>query len=73
MRFGSFVTLPTSWPFSPAIDSTGPNTQLYNTALQWLKEDREFRRELEKKGRKVRGARKDDAVSALHDTVSKAC
>ena len=62
MRLGSFVTLPTSWPFenSPV---AGPDTQLYGVALQWLKEDRDFRRELEKKGRKVRGARKDDVGS----------
>lgn len=59
MRLGSFVTLPTSWPFEGA-PVVGPNTQLYNVALQWLKEDRDFRRELEKQGRKVRGARKDD-------------
>lgn len=59
MRFGQFVTLPTSWPFSEA-KADGPNTQLYNVALQWLKEDREFRKELEKNGRKLRGPRKDE-------------
>ncbi|KIP10393.1 hypothetical protein PHLGIDRAFT_101292 [Phlebiopsis gigantea 11061_1 CR5-6] len=59
MRLGSFVTLPTSWPFED-FSVAGPNTQLYGVALQWLREDRDFRRELEKKGRKVRGARKDD-------------
>lgn len=36
-----------------------PSTTLYNVALQWLKEDRENRRELEKNGRKTRGARRD--------------
>lgn len=64
MRLGSFVTLPTIWPFENG-SVVGPNTQLYNVALQWLKEDRSFRRELEKKGRKVRGARKDEVRVAM--------
>ncbi|GJE87491.1 P-loop containing nucleoside triphosphate hydrolase protein [Phanerochaete sordida] len=59
MRFGSFVTLPTAWPFAE-VDANGPNTQLYSVALQWLKEDRSFRKELEKQGRKIRGPRKDE-------------
>ena len=63
MRFGAFVTLPTPWPFSTETGTAGQNTALYNVALQWLKEDREFRKELEKNGRKVRGARKDETVS----------
>ena len=66
MRFGSFVMVPTAWPFSNT-ESTGPNTQLYSVALQWLKEDREFRKELEKKGRKLRGPRKDEVSLALTD------
>jgi CCR4-NOT complex subunit CAF16 len=55
------------------------SSTLYNVALQWfvvhllwriqeltpprLKEDREYRRELEKNGRKVRGAIRDQVVS----------
>lgn len=55
MRFGSFATEPTAWPSG---FTNGPQTPtLYNTALQWLREDREYRRELEKQGRKSRGAR----------------
>lgn len=49
MRLGSFLTEPTPWPLN--------NMTLYDTALQWLKEDREHRRELEGRGRKSRGAR----------------
>lgn len=63
MRLGSFVTLPTSWPFA-GVETVGVNTQLYTVALQWLKEDRAFRKELEKKGRKSRGARKDTVCRA---------
>ena len=62
MRFGSFVTPPTPWPItetSPLTEQFPPSTLLYHVALQWLKEDREHRRELEKNGRKVRGARRD--------------
>ena len=61
MRLGSFVTLPTPWP-SKDLVTGGPNTQLYAIALQWLREDRAHRQELEKNGRKVRGARRDDSV-----------
>lgn len=35
----------------------GPSPTLYALALQWLREDRERRRELEKQGRKKRGAK----------------
>lgn len=59
MRFGSFLTLPTLWPFT-TVDATGPNTPLYNVALQWLKEDREFRKKLERGGKKLRGPRKEE-------------
>lgn len=51
MRLGTFSTEPTPWPFN--------NMTLYDTALQWLKEDRDHRRELEQQGRKPRGARRD--------------
>ncbi|PSR92226.1 hypothetical protein PHLCEN_2v4756 [Hermanssonia centrifuga] len=59
MRLGSFVTQPTRWPFVD-MGTAGANTQLYTVALQWLREDRTFRQKLEKSGRKVRGARRDD-------------
>ena len=62
MRLGSFATLPTPWPFASGAEVVGSNTQLYNVALQWLKDDREHRKELEKNGRKLRGARRDDTV-----------
>jgi CCR4-NOT complex subunit CAF16 len=64
MRFGSFVTLPT-FRISTGLDqprnSTSAATPLYTIALQWLREDREFRRELEKQGQKMRGARRNEA------------
>lgn len=57
MRFGAFVTPPTAWPFV----KQGVITQtLYNVALEWLKEDRDHRKQLEAQGRKTRGARRDD-------------
>lgn len=63
MRFGSFTTPPTPWPFTDQSTST-----LYSVALQWLKEDREYRRELEKNGLKLRGARKDEGVPSDSET-----
>jgi hypothetical protein len=57
MRFGSFVTEPTLWPSGFTDGQQAPT--LYNTALQWLKEDRDYRRELEKEGRKGRGPRNE--------------
>ncbi|KAK0206550.1 P-loop containing nucleoside triphosphate hydrolase protein [Desarmillaria ectypa] len=63
MRFGSFVTPPTLWPF---VDQ--PTPTLYSVALQWLKQDREYRRELEKNGLKLRGARKDESVPSDSET-----
>ncbi|KAI5116956.1 hypothetical protein M0805_001929 [Coniferiporia weirii] len=65
MRFGEFVGEPVPWtPFNHAQDSTvsGSGSTLHSTALQWLKEDREYRRDLERKGRKLRGARRDETV-----------
>lgn len=51
IRFGKLVTPPTPWPFTPhdlsidaLLNSVSP---LYSLALHWLKEDREYRRELE--------------------------
>lgn len=63
MRFGSFVTSPTAWPITPTSSLAvqfPTSTTLYNVALQWLKEDRDHRRELENQGRKKRGARRDE-------------
>jgi CCR4-NOT complex subunit CAF16 len=59
MRLGAFVTEPTSWPFSDPAQA-GRDSQLYSVALRWLREDREHRRDLEKSGRKLRGARHDE-------------
>jgi len=64
MRFGSFVTIPTPWaPMGlnqPGVSASALRP-LYDIALQWLKEDREFRQELEKQGQKMRGARRNEA------------
>ncbi|KAG0709611.1 P-loop containing nucleoside triphosphate hydrolase protein [Suillus ampliporus] len=68
MRFGSFATEPTPWP-SGFTNGSQPPT-LYNTALQWLREDRDYRRELEKQGRKGRGAR-DETVPSDSETFYK--
>lgn len=59
MRLGSFVTAPTPWPFEKS-QATEHSSALYNVALQWLRDDREYRRELEKNGRKLRGARTNE-------------
>lgn len=62
MRLGSIIEPPTAWPISSAsslMSQFGSSTPLYAVALQWLKEDRDNRRELERKGRKKRGARRD--------------
>ena len=58
MRLGSFVMNATPWPLPPSNDPDKvPNSTLFQIALQWLREDRLYRRELEKAGRKTRGAR----------------
>ncbi|KLO08821.1 P-loop containing nucleoside triphosphate hydrolase protein [Schizopora paradoxa] len=58
MRFGEFVQTPQRWV--PPLPGGRAGPHLHEVALQWLKDDRDYRRGLEKKGRKVRGARKDD-------------
>lgn len=66
MRLGSFVTPPTSWPITPTSSLFSQflqSTTLYNVALQWLKEDRDHRRELEGQGKKTRGARRDEVCA----------
>lgn len=66
MRFGTFVNNPTAWPLAPGSSLSnllgGHGSQLYNLALHWLKEDRDYRKELERQGRKLRGARRDETV-----------
>lgn len=75
MRFGSFVTNPTPWPLLPVEGTAaGPDSQsLYAVALQWLRDDRKVRTELEKAGRKVRGARRDQVcthfIRVVHRTA----
>lgn len=68
MRLGAFVMEPTPWPLEAA-EHTGQTSQLYNVALRWLREDREHRRELEKAGRKLRGAKRDEKASQKMITV----
>jgi len=64
MRLGSFVMDPMPWPPSH-IDNVGAlDGALFRTALQWLRGDRDHRRELEKDGRKTRGARRDQAETS---------
>ncbi|KAL1730683.1 P-loop containing nucleoside triphosphate hydrolase protein, partial [Schizophyllum commune] len=62
MRLGEFVRPPTPW--SP---STEPES-LYTVALKWLREDRAFRLELEKQGKKPRGARRDETIPSDSET-----
>lgn len=70
MRFGEFVSEPVAWtPQKPGQDlvSHGPSSgsSLHAIALLWLKEDRDYRRELEKAGgRKERGARKNETTDS---------
>lgn len=75
MRLGSFVMNPTPWPPSsvdpPLCDKDGPpSPTLFQTALEWLREDREYRRELEKGGRKTRGARRGQVRTPLAAVAS---
>jgi len=82
MSLGSFVMNPTPWPLPP-IDPPLSNTErapdLFQVALQWLREDRVHRRELEKAGRKTRGARHGqvrklyDYLGCAHRTCSRLC
>ena len=64
MRFGELVAGPVPWPITnnehPLKDSFPIPSTLYNVALQWLKDDREFRRGLENHGKKLRGARRNE-------------
>ncbi|KAI0291758.1 P-loop containing nucleoside triphosphate hydrolase protein [Russula brevipes] len=76
MRLGSFVMNPTPWSPSsvdPSVyDKAGPpGPTLFQTALEWLREDREYRRELEKAGRKTRGARRGQDVPSSSESFYK--
>ncbi|KAH9981834.1 P-loop containing nucleoside triphosphate hydrolase protein [Russula compacta] len=76
MRFGNFVMNPMPWPFSPTHPLLGnnagaPNQTLFQVALHWLRQDREYRRELEKAGRKIRGARRSQDVPSSSEAFYK--
>ncbi|KAF8655218.1 hypothetical protein AX16_003125 [Volvariella volvacea WC 439] len=72
MRFGGFVTPPTPWPDAASRLGLPPSPRtLYDIALHWLKEDREYRRKLEREGRKLRGARRDEIVPTDSETFYK--
>ncbi|KAG6850045.1 hypothetical protein H0H93_002054 [Arthromyces matolae] len=65
MRLGSVIEAPVNWPIlstSSLASQFDSSTTLYALALQWLKEDRDHRRDLERLGRKTRGARRDQIV-----------
>jgi CCR4-NOT complex subunit CAF16 len=68
MRLGSFVMNATPWPIDPSLDNKVgvPDGTLFQIALRWLREDREHRRELEKGGRKTRGAKRDQVPQMFH-------
>ncbi|KAF8076358.1 P-loop containing nucleoside triphosphate hydrolase protein [Lyophyllum atratum] len=71
MRLGTFLKPPAAWPItstSPLSSQFALSTTLYNVALQWLKEDRDHRRELEKTGRKTRGARRNQTMPSDSET-----
>ncbi|KAL4245820.1 P-loop containing nucleoside triphosphate hydrolase [Abortiporus biennis] len=70
MRLGSFVKPPTAWPF-PGVKEVGARTRLYTVALDWLREDRTHRHELEKQGRKGRGAQNHNNVPSDSETFYK--
>ncbi|KAF7332160.1 p-loop containing nucleoside triphosphate hydrolase protein [Mycena kentingensis (nom. inval.)] len=70
MAFGSFVIPPCAWPPEPGseLGKRFANTSLYKVALEWLREDRERRRVLEKNGLKERGARRNQTVPSDSET-----
>lgn len=68
MRLGRFVTLPAPWETLQQTAS-GRTSRLYSIALQWLKEDREYRRELEKQGRKRRGAQSQGPEASYFGSI----
>lgn len=67
IHHGYFVTKPMPWPCVSSADS--PSINLYHTALSWLKEDRERRRESERMfDNKTRGARRNETVPTDSET-----
>ncbi|KAG6844896.1 hypothetical protein H0H87_002595 [Tephrocybe sp. NHM501043] len=71
MRLGSVIAPPAAWPATPSSPLAiqfSASTTLYAVALQWLKEDRDNRRELEETGRKTRGARRDQTLPTDSET-----
>ncbi|KAJ7179139.1 P-loop containing nucleoside triphosphate hydrolase protein [Mycena filopes] len=64
ISFGRLVTPPSLWPLplDSALRKQLGSSTLYQVALQWLREDRDYRQQLEKEGRKLRGPRKDQTV-----------
>ncbi|KAJ7047390.1 P-loop containing nucleoside triphosphate hydrolase protein [Mycena alexandri] len=70
MSLGSLKTAPSPWPLTPdsPLSIQFGSSTLYQVALQWLREDREYRRDLEKQGRKLRGARREEAVPSDSET-----
>ncbi len=70
MRLGTFAKKPRPWSRALAEQSLdniagGLDQTLFKIALEWLREDREHRRELEKAGRKTRGARRGQVRTLL--------
>ncbi|KZS97568.1 P-loop containing nucleoside triphosphate hydrolase protein [Sistotremastrum niveocremeum HHB9708] len=69
MRDGTFVIPPVAWPSiletAPTAKTALPGSSLHAIALNWLKEDREIRRNEERAGKRVqtRGARKNGVTS----------
>lgn len=61
MRFGTFVTAPVEWLPSITPLSTVSSSSLHAVALQWLKEDKLYRKQEEDRGNRARtrGARRD--------------
>ena len=61
MRDGRFVAEPQPWTndWKRSIDAATPALSLHHVALQWLKDDREIRKQQEASGerKKTRGAR----------------
>lgn len=71
LRFGKIVTEPTLWPLQPSstVSAAANKSTLYHVALQWLSEDRDYRRELEKQGRKARGAKRDEVCVISRSSI----
>jgi CCR4-NOT complex subunit CAF16 len=68
LQLGKTPTPLVTWPIQQSADAASAkhsHSDLLEIALEWLTEDRELRRKLEKeKGKKSRGARKTDVRTA---------